>query len=153
MKLIDEMAEAKFKTFVVGILLCIFAIASVHYSLHKPLWGDEKYGIEHSTGRSVGKLLLRGADGQGSPSPAYYVVLKLVTPLKSNADKLGLSPTVFWRLPNLVAMLFGAILLTRARARYSAVAMLAVGLFLFAREAFTTRARRVHTRFGSSVAC
>ena len=77
----------------------IFFAAQMWEASQKPFWGDEKYGLMTSVREfGYGHMLIHGAQGQGSPAPLDYIVLKVFDQMKERVGYLGLRPEVYFRL-------------------------------------------------------
>lgn len=121
-----------------GLLLLFYLVCSMTFSRHKPLWGDETYGLEASVRvPSVRTLLVQGAPFQGSPAPLYYLVLKAYVPYGGVLIQKGLSEAVVWRWPTLGFLLGGAVIfLWRHRKSDPILALGMVLLLVFSKEVF-----------------
>jgi len=88
----------------------VFMFSAFYVAESKDLWGDEVYGIDHSAlGRSSPQLLKKGAPGQGSNSPLFYLLIRLQNKSKPLSDRLGMSPNIFWRSTSVIAMVLSAL--------------------------------------------
>jgi len=117
----------------------LFLVVAHHTALHKPLWGDETFGIQHTVeGATPLSLIINGASGQGSPAPFYYLLLKMISSVQPLLEKLSIPPEVYWRWPSMLAVASIPFLLLRlSPIPYSA--FIAVGggfLILFSRLPF-----------------
>ena len=81
------------------VLTAVFFFAQLNEAVHKPLWGDEVYGLQTSV-RADGfaSMLVRGVPGQGSPAPLDYLALKCLDRIREPVSYFGLHSYVYYRL-------------------------------------------------------
>ena len=80
-------------------LAAVFSFHQLYQASQKPFWGDEIHGLRHSIHQAdYHQLLLKGANGQGSPSPLDYVAVKVLDDVKERVNYFGLTDEVYFRL-------------------------------------------------------
>lgn len=89
----------------------LYGVVQIKKAGHRPLWGDEIYAYQATVkGVGVGSLLLKGAPGQGSPSPLDYLLLKGLDRASEPVRYFGLPIHAYYRLVSLGATLILALL-------------------------------------------
>jgi hypothetical protein len=96
------------KIILAGACLAAFAAASMFCAARKPFWLDETYGFEMMHARGWGEMILRGAPGQSSPAPLYYLLGKAGQPLSARLEAAGVPARIFTRWTALAPVLFGS---------------------------------------------
>ena len=84
-------------------VLLSFFVASLEKSAGKPFWLDEAFSFQRNiSDQSMKQIILQGADGQGSPSPLYYVILRNILLIQGEVNYFGLQPHQYYRVPNAI---------------------------------------------------
>ncbi len=90
-------------------LLAGFAAIALAYAANKPMWLDEAYALSSAIRHeSPARLLLRGADNQGSPSPLDYALVRALDGARTAVRYLGLPPHAYFRLVGVLATIGAA---------------------------------------------
>lgn len=83
----------------VSIPVLFFFFSQLVEAYRFSMWEDELYGLQYSMrAHSYWDLVIRGAQGQGSPSPLDYLVNKFIDQIKESINYLGLPPHVYFRI-------------------------------------------------------
>ncbi len=119
--------------------MLIYIGMSTSFASRKPLWLDERHGLQVTLGTPWSTLWLKGAATQGSPAPLFYLFCKAGRGIKEKADAWGVSPLVSWRWSSLLPFLAGALIFLSRKSRClgsTQAQLLIVTLFLFSKTAF-----------------
>jgi len=80
-------------------IVVTFFLSQLVVSSRKPLWGDEKNGLQSSIiNHSYVDILINGAQLQGSPSPLDYLACKFLYQIKEKVSYFGLPQETYFRL-------------------------------------------------------
>ncbi|MDD5292681.1 MAG: hypothetical protein PHY46_05845 [Candidatus Omnitrophica bacterium] len=80
-------------------IVVTFFLSQLVVSSQKPLWGDEKNGLQSSIiNHSYVDILINGAKLQGSPSPLDYLACKFLYRIKEKVSYFGLAQETYFRL-------------------------------------------------------
>jgi len=88
--------------FTVGI---VFFLGQLQEARKSPLWLDEKFGMDCCVQAPVVDLIVKGANGQASPAPLFYLLLKPVIFIKEKF-LIRLEPEIYLRLFTICSTVF-----------------------------------------------
>ncbi|MBF0478920.1 MAG: hypothetical protein HQL26_05520 [Candidatus Omnitrophica bacterium] len=84
----------------------IFILSEFHTASQKKFWPDETVGINGANSpHSYLKLIAYGPPGEASPSPLYYVLLRL---LDGHKTQIHIPELIYFRLPSIFITVFVA---------------------------------------------
>jgi hypothetical protein len=127
-----------------------FGMAALRIAPYKAFWLDEYHSLDASIRSArLGQLIVAGAQGQGSPAPLDYLLVKGLDGARAAVRYFGLQPAAYYRLVAFAATLIPAFLVgSIARSRWdfqSPPGIFVSSLILFA--VFAGLYRAMSTRY------